>query len=303
MSMNDNQNMLVRGTAADGQLMFFSVDSTQLVEEARVRHGLSPLSTVVLGRLLTAAALMGQELKGDDDALTLILKGSGPAGTVLVTSNSRSEVKGYIDNTDLPNLAREDGHFDVAAAVGPEGGTLTVIRDMGLKEPYVGKVELISGEIAEDVAYYYASSQQTPSTVALGVLIDTDGSVKQAGGFMVQVMPEAEDATIDQLEYLVGGFPPVTFLMDCLLYTAERMDLLLNRLGFQITAETRASYRCDCSKARMERKLISLGVSELQGIVDDDRDDVDLVCNFCNTHYSFTKDDLKKIIAEISKNA
>lgn len=303
MSMIRNTDMLVRGTAADGQLMFFSVDSTRLVEEARVKHGLSPLSAVVLGRLLTAGALMGQELKSENDALTLIIKGSGPAGTCLVTANSRSEVKGYIDNTDLPNMTRPDGHFDVAAAVGAADGTLTVIRDMGLKEPYVGKVELISGEVAEDIAYYYASSQQTPSVVALGVLIDTDGSVKHAGGFMVQVMPEAEDSTVDALEQLVGGFPPVTFLMGEGFTAAERMDLLLNRLGFTITGETSAAYKCDCSRERMERKLISLGRSELQSIVDDDREDVDLVCNFCSTHYAFTKDDLKKIIGEITKKA
>lgn len=296
MSMEINPNMLVRGTAADGQVMFFSLDSTQLVEEARRKHNLSPLSTVVLGRLLTAAALAGQELKGDKDVLTMILKGSGPAGTVLVTANSKSQVKGYIDNTNLETKSREDGHFDVAWAVGPEEGTLTVIRDLGLREPYVGRVELISGEIAEDMAYYYAVSQQTPSVVSLGVLIDTDGSVKHAGGFMLQVLPNTPEETIAALEQLVGGFPPVTFLLEEGFSAAELMDLLLNRLGFEITTQTAAEYHCDCSKDRMERKLMTIGRADLQSIVDDDQEQVELVCNFCNTAYSFTKDEIKEMI-------
>ena len=296
--MENKPNLLVRGTAAGGQIMFFSLDSTQLVEEARIKHNLSPLSTVVLGRLLTAAALAGQELKGEKDVLTMILKGTGPAGTVLVTSDSQSRVKGYIDNIDLETVSREDGHFDVAWAVGPEDGYLTVIRDLGLKEPYVGRTELISGEIAEDLAYYYAVSQQTPSVVSLGVLIDTDGSVKHAGGFMLQLLPNTSEEVIDALEPLVGGFPPVTYLLEQGFNAAELMDLLLNRLGFEITTETTAQYYCDCSKERMERKLMTIGKADLQSIVDDDQDGVELVCNFCNTKYNITKDDIRKMIEE-----
>ncbi len=294
--MENNPNMLVRGTAANGHIMFFSLDSTQLVEEARVKHNLSPLSTVVLGRLLTAAALAGQELKGEKDVLTMILKGSGPAGTVLVTADSKSRVKGYIDNINLETRSREDGHFDVAWAVGPEEGYLTVIRDLGLKEPYLGRTELISGEIAEDVAYYYAVSQQTPSVVSLGVLIDTDSSVKHAGGFMLQLLPNTPDEVIDALEPLVGGFPPVTYLLEQGFTAAELMDLLLNRLGFEITTRTTAEYYCDCSRERMERKLMTIGKADLQSIVDDDQEGVELVCNFCNTAYNFTKEDVKKLI-------
>ena len=291
-------NYMVRGTAADGDLMYFSVDSTKLVAEAGKIHGLSPLSTVVLGRTLTAAALMGQELKGDNETVTVRIKGNGPAGTVLAVSNSCSEVKGYIDNTELELPPNAEGKFDVAGAVGREG-TLAVIRDLGLKEPCVGQVELISGEIAEDFAYYYAMSQQTPSIVALGVLIDKDLTVKHAGGFMVQVLPGARKETVDALEGLIAGFPPVTYLMEQGFDAGQIMDLLLGRLGFCHTAETSAEYRCGCSRERMAVKLLTIGKKELESLINDDQDTpIELVCQFCGAKYAFPKDELRKMCGE-----
>ena len=280
---------IVRGIAADGQIRAFAAVTTQTVETAREDHNTSPVATAALGRLLTAAGMMGAMMKGEKDVLTLQIKADGPLGGITVTADSQGNVKGYVGNPQVLLHANAKGKLDVAKAVGQ--GFLNVIKDMGLKEPYSGQTMLQTGEIAEDLTYYFATSEQVPSSVGLGVLMERDNTVRQAGGFIVQLMPFAQEETIAKLEANLSKITSVTALLD----QGDGPEDLLRRLLGNLDLDLPVRFHCSCSKERVEKALISIGSKELQEMIDEGKP-VELNCHFCNTNYSFTVEELKKIL-------
>lgn len=287
------EDYIVRATADDNQLRAFAIYSKNLVEEARQRHNTSPVATAALGRMLSAAAMMGIMMKGEDDLLTIKLEGDGPLGGVMVTADSKAGVKGYVGNPDVLLPPNSQGKLDVGGAVGK--GMLTVIKDIGMKEPYSGSCQIVSGEIAEDLTYYFASSEQVPSAVALGVLMEHDNTVKQAGGLIIQVMPFAEDSLIDRLEEKINNMSSITSMLDKGMTPEDILNEVLGEFGLDINEKTPAAFRCSCSKERVEKALISIGKKELQEMIDEGNT-IELKCHFCNTAYNFTVDELKKIL-------
>lgn len=283
---------LVRATAAEAQIRAFVCTTKTTVEAARQAHDTSPVVTAALGRLLSAGAMMGSMQKGEEDLLTLQIKGDGPMQGLLVTADSKGGVKGYANVPDVILPANALGKLDVAGAVGH--GTLSVIRDMGLKEPYVGQTLLQTGEIAEDLTYYFASSEQVPSSVGLGVLMERDNTVRQAGGFIVQLMPFAEDAAIDRLERNLSGITSVTAMLDAGDTPEQMLGRILEGLDCQVTDTCPVAFSCNCSKERIEKVLISLGKKEIQDMIHEGRE-VEVNCHFCNTHYRFSVEELKGI--------
>lgn len=283
---------LVRATAAGAQVRAFACTTKTTVEAARQAHDTSPVVTAALGRLLSAGAMVGRMQKGEEDLVTLQIKGDGPMQGLLVTADSKGGVKGYANVTDVILPANALGKLDVAGAVGQ--GTLSVIRDMGLKEPYVGQTLLQTGEIAEDLTYYFASSEQVPSSVGLGVLMERDNTVRQAGGFIVQLMPFAEDATIDRLERNLSGITSVTAMLDAGDTPEHMLGRILEELDCQVTDTCPVAFSCNCSKERIEKVLISLGKKEIQDMIREGRE-VEVNCHFCNTHYRFSVEELKGI--------
>ena len=289
--MND---YVVRAVAAGEQIRAFAAATCALTEEARIRHNTSPVVTAALGRLLCAGAMMGSMMKGDQDLLTLQIKGDGPVGGLTVTADAHGNVKGYPVNPNVLIHAKANGKLDVASAVG--SGTLTVIRDLGLKEPYAGQVELQTGEIAEDLTYYFAVSEQIPSAVGLGVLMNRENTVRQAGGFILQLMPFAQEETIARLEKNVAALPSVTSLLDEG-YTPETLlERVLEGFDLEITEKTETRFFCNCSRARVEKALISIGREELESLIREGKE-AELNCHFCNSHYTFQVDELKKLLA------
>ena len=284
---------IVRGIAADGQIRAFAAVTTQTVETAREDHNTSPVATGALGRLLTAAGMMGAMMKGEKDVLTLQIKADGPLGGITVTADSQGNVKGYVGNPQVLLHANAKGKLDVAKAVGQ--GFLNVIKDMGLKEPYSGQTMLQTGEIAEDLTYYFATSEQVPSSVGLGVLMERDNTVRQAGGFIVQLMPFAQEETIAKLEANLSKITSVTALLDQGDGPEDLLRRLLGNLDLEITDHLPVRFHCSCSKERVEKALISIGSKELQEMIDEGKP-VELNCHFCNTNYSFTVEELKKIL-------
>ena len=274
---------IVRAIAADSQIRAFAAVTTETVETARKDHNTSPVATAALGRLLTGGAMRGIMMKGDKDILTLQVKGDGPIEGITVTADSKGRVKGYVGNPDVIIPANANGKLDVSGAVG--NGFLQVIKDMGLKEPYVGQVGLQTGEIAEDLTYYFAASEQVPSAVGLGVLMNKDNTVRQAGGFIVQVMPFAEEATIAKLEENVQKIQSVTTLLEQVL---EGFDIEIND---RIPTE----FYCNCSKERVEKALISIGRKDLNEMIQEGKS-IELNCHFCNTNYEFSVEELKEIL-------
>ena len=283
---------LVRATAAGAQIRAFACTTKGVVQAARQAHDTSPVVTAALGRLLSAGAMMGSMQKGEEDLLTLQIKGDGPMQGLLVTADSKGGVKGYANVPDVILPANALGKLDVAGAVGQ--GTLSVIRDMGLKEPYVGQTLLQTSEIAEDLTYYFASSEQVPSSVGLGVLMERDNTVRQAGGFIVQLMPFAEDATIDRLERNLSGITSVTAMLDAGDTPEHMLGRILEGLDCQVTDTCPVAFSCNCSKERIEKVLISLGKKEIQDMIREGRE-VEVNCHFCNTHYRFSVEELKGI--------
>ncbi len=284
---------IVRGTAANGQIRAFAATTRDMVEYARSVHGTSPVASAALGRLLTAGAMMGSMMKGEKDILTLSLKGDGPINGVTVTADSSANVKGYVNVPDVMLPPNNKGKLDVSGAIGK--GVLTIIKDMGLKEPYVGTTELISGEIAEDLTYYFAISEQVPSSVALGVLMNRDNTVKRAGGFIIQLMPFAEDDVIDKLEMKIGEITSITKLLDDD-YTPEMiLEYILGDMGLEIHEKLDTKFECNCSKERMAKGIIAIGKKDLQEIIDDN-EPIEVNCHFCNSHYNFTIDELVNIL-------
>ena len=283
---------LVRATAAGAQIRAFACTTKGVVEAARQAHDTSPVVTAALGRLLSAGAMMGSMQKGEEDLLTLQIRGDGPMQGLLVTADSKGGVKGYANVPDVILPANALGKLDVAGAVGH--GTLSVIRDMGLKEPYVGQTLLQTSEIAEDLTYYFASSEQVPSSVGLGVLMERDNTVRQAGGFIVQLMPFAEEATVARLEENLQKFSSVTAVLEEGNSPEQMLEMLLDGLSMQITDTMETRYRCGCSKQRVERAVASIGKKDIEEMIADGKD-IEVDCHFCNKKYVFSVEELKRL--------
>lgn len=284
---------IVRATAANAQIRAFAATTRNMVEDARRIHNLSPVVSAGLGRLLTAGAMMGSMLKGENDLLTLQIRGDGPVRGMTVTADSHARVKGSAMVPQVMLPPNELGKLDVGGAVG--GGILSVIKDMGLKEPYVGQTELQTGEIAEDLTYYFATSEQIPSAVGLGVLMEKDNTVKQAGGFIIQLMPFAEDEVISVLEEKLKSMDTVTNILDAGNTPEQLLSLLLGDLELEITDTIPAEYYCDCSRERVERAMISIGRKDIQEMIDDGKL-IEVRCQFCDKIYNFEVEDLKVLL-------
>lgn len=291
--MSNDQDYIIRGVAATGQIRCFAITSRNLVEEARQRHNTSPVMTAALGRLLSGGAMMGTMMKGEKDLLTIQIQCSGPAKGLTVTADAFGHVKGYPANPVVSLPASPAGKLDVGRAL--DLGVLTVIKDIGMKEPYSGQVQLVSGEIAEDLTYYFAASEQTPSSVALGVLMNKNNTVAQAGGYIIQLMPDTSEEVIAELEKRLAAVEPVTALLSKG-YTPETMlQELLDGFDVVFSADRiPAVFSCQCSKERMSKALISLGSSELEEIIADG-EPIEMNCHFCNSHYNFTLEELVSI--------
>ena len=283
---------IVRATAANNQIRAFAITSKDLVEEARKRHNTSPVITAGLGRLLSGAAMMGAMMKGDDDLLTLQIKCGGPVQGLTATADAKGNVKGYAEVPDVMLPPNPQGKLDVGGAVGL--GILNVIKDMGLKEPYAGQVALQTGEIAEDLTYYFATSEQTPSSVGLGVLMEKTNTVRCAGGFIIQLMPFAEEETISKLEHNLSLINSVTALLDQGMTPEQLLERVLDGFDVEITDRMPCSFTCNCSKERVEKALISIGKKELQEMIDEDKP-IEVNCHFCGKTYRFDVDELKKM--------
>lgn len=286
------KDYIVRATAANGQVRAFAAITREIVEEARQHHGTSPVATAALGRLLTAGTMMGSMMKNEIDMLTLQVRGDGPIGGITVTADSKGDVKGYVENPDVM-LPPKNGKLDVGGAVGI--GLLQVIKDMGLKEPYSGQTILVSSEIAEDLTYYFANSEQVPSSVGLGVLMEKDNTVKTAGGFIIQMMPFAEDATISQIEENLKHVTSVTELLDKGYTPEQLLEELLGNVGLEITDTMPTRFYCNCSKERVEQAVASVGKKDIQEMINDGKP-IEVKCHFCNTAYHYSVEELKNIL-------
>ena len=289
------KDYIVRATAAEGQIRAFAITSRELVETARQDHNTSPVATAALGRLLSAGAMMGVMMKGEKDVLTLQIRCNGPIGGLTVTADSHGNVKGFVENPDVMLPPNAKGKLDVGGAL--DLGFLSVIKDLGLKEPYVGQTELKTGEIAEDLTYYFANSEQVPSSVGLGVLMEKDNTVRQAGGFIIQLMPFAEDATIDKLEENLKNVTSVTELLDHGCTPEGLLEALLGNLGIEVLDTLPTQFHCNCSKERVEKAVASVGREDLQAMIDDG-EDIEVKCDFCNSTYKYTVDELIEILNE-----
>ena len=284
---------IIRATAADSQVRAFAAVTKETVETARKDHNTSPVATAALGRLLTAGAMMGVMMKGEKDILTLQVKADGPLNGITVTADSQGRVKGYVGNPEVLLPANDKGKLDVSGAVG--NGFLNVIKDMGLKEPYSGQVDLQTGEIAEDLTYYFAVSEQVPSAVGLGVLMNKDNTVREAGGFIVQVMPFAEEKTIAKLEENIQTIQSVTTLLEQGHTPESLLETVFEGLDLEIMDKVPTEFYCNCSKERVEKALISIGRKDLNEMIQEGKE-IELNCHFCNTNYVFSVEELKEIL-------
>lgn len=292
------KDKIIRGISEDGYIRFFGAVTTNLVEKARVIHNCSPVSIAALGRVLTASSIMGVMLKNDKDKLTVQINGGGEAGAITVVSNSKGIVKGYITNPNVERALNSRGKLDVGGAVG-KNGNLIVIKDLGLKEPYVGQVPLVSGEIAEDFTYYFAISEQVPSAVSLGVLVDTDRTVISAGGFIIQLMPDAPEHIRDIIEYRLDEIPPVTKSIYENGNINSIIDELLDGMNMKVYQEYDIDFSCECSKYKIEKVLISLGANELNRLKKE-QEITEVCCDFCNKKYIFTSKDIDNLLKTAS---
>ncbi len=283
---------MIRAVAADNAIRAYAVTSRDMVETARDAHNTSPVMTAALGRLLSAGAMMGSMLKGEKDLLTLQIQCSGPAKGLTVTADSHGNVKGFAMNpvVDLPPNAQ--GHLNVGGAL--DLGILSVIKDLGLKEPYVGQCELQTGEIAEDLTYYFAVSEQVPSAVGLGVLMNQDNTVKQAGGFIIQLMPDAKDEVIESLEKRIQEIDSVTMMLDRGLSPEKILEEILGDFGMTVYEQEPVAFSCDCSKERVKRALATISKKDLDSIINDG-ESIEVKCQFCNKAYTFEIDELKEL--------
>lgn len=284
---------IIRATAAEGQVRAFAATTRDMVEDAKNAHGTSPVATAALGRLLTAGAMMGVMMKNEKDLLTLRIECQGPIEGLIVTANANGDVKGYAFNPNVMLPPSDKGKLDVGGAL--DLGVLSVIKDIGLKEPYIGQTILVTSEIAEDLTYYFANSEQVPSSVALGVLMNKDNTVRQAGGFIIQLMPGATDELIDKLEKRLGEITSITALLDAGKTPEEILEELLGDFGLEILDKLPTRFHCDCSKERVEKALISIGKKELQEMIDDGKE-IEVNCHFCGKPYHFSVDELKGLL-------
>lgn len=284
---------IIRATAADGQIRAFASTTRDLAEQARTAHNTSPVATAALGRLLTGAGMMGVTMKGEDDLLTIKIQCDGPIGGLTVTADAIGNVRGFVNNPGVMLPANDKGKLDVGGAL--DLGVLSVIKDIGMKEPYIGQTILVSGEIAEDLTYYYATSEQTPSSIALGVLMNRENTVRQAGGFMIQMMPGASDEVIDALEKKLEGLRSVTAMLDDGMNPEQILAEVLGDLGLSVLDKVPTQFYCNCSKERVERAIVSIGKKELQGMIDD-HEPVEVNCDFCNTQYVFEEMELIELL-------
>ena len=287
------EDYIIRGMAADHQVRFFAAYSKNLVEEARKRHDTSPVATAALGRLLTAGAMMGAMCKNDTDVITIQIKCSGPIGGLVVTADAKANVKGYVYNKDVMLPPSKTGKLDVGKAL--DLGVLTVIKDLGLKEPYSGQTHLVSGEIAEDLTYYFATSEQIPTSVALGVLMNKDNTVRQAGGFIIQMMPFAEEGLITTLENRLKEFSSVTTHLDGGETPEDMMKKLFEGYDIEFEDKIPTQFYCNCSKERVTKAVISVGKKDLEEMIREGKP-IEVNCHFCDSHYTFTVEELKEML-------
>lgn len=285
---------IVRIIVEDAPVKAMAISGRDMVERARGIHHTWPVATAALGRTLLAASMLGSQLKDEGGSVTLRIKGGGPLGTILAVSDCGGSVRGYVQNpaVDIPRKA--PGKLDVGAAVGRDG-MLTLIRDMGLREPYVGSVQLLSGEIAEDLAGYFVQSEQIPTACALGVLVNPDGSVKSAGGYLIQLLPGAEEDVIDRIEAGIAQVGPVSALLDRGAGPEELLRQVLSDFTLKVVGHTPVSYRCDCSRERVSRALISMGQAELRALIEE-QGGAEITCQFCDKVYNFTKEELEELV-------
>lgn len=291
---------LTRAITSDGSVVAFAVDSKTIVKDALRIQKTSPVATAAFGRLLTAASMMGIMLKGADDTITIRIKGDGPIGRLIAVSDSQGNVRGCLDNPQVDIPLRADGKLDVGSAVG-KNGTVFVTKDLNLKEPYNGQTALISGEIAEDITGYFASSEQIPTVCALGVLVDKDCSVKAAGGFILQLLPFADPKAIDILEKNIKGLSPVTVMLDSGMTPEDMIKKALKGFEVEILNEYDVEYKCSCSRERVDTALKSLGKNELQAMIDE-QNGAEVKCHFCDNVYKYSKEDLKELIKATKKD-
>lgn len=286
---------MIRATAAEGQVRAFAATTRDTVEFARSAHNTSPVATAALGRLLTGSAMMGAMMKGEKDLLTVKIEGDGPIGGLTVTADAKGDVKGYVFHPEVMLPPNDKGKLDVGGALGI--GVLTVIRDIGMKEPYVGQTILVSGEIAEDLTYYFTTSEQTPSSVALGVLMNRENTVRQAGGFILQMMPGATEEVIAGLEKKLAQLTSVTALLDEGKTPEEILEYILGDYGLDILERTPVRFHCNCSRERIDKALISVGKQELQRMVEEG-ETIEVNCHFCNRHYPVTVEELQHLLVQ-----
>ena len=292
-TISKNSDYIVRATAANHQIRAFAISSTNTIEEARQRHNTSPIATVALGRLMSAGAMMGAMMKGDDDIITIQIKGDGPIGGLTVTADAKANVKGYVNNPEVMLPLNSAGQLDVEKALGI--GVLSVIKDIGLREPYVGDTILVTSDVTQDITYYFATSEQVPTSVGLSVIMSKDNTVKSAGGFIIQLLPDASEEIISALEKKIKEVKNVTTMLEHG-YTPEQMlEELLGEFGLDILDKIPTQFYCNCSKERMSRALISIGRKELSSLIEEGRT-IEVNCHFCNSYYKFSVDELKDML-------
>lgn len=287
---------LIRAISKDGSFIAFAVDTKEIVNRAAQIHRSSPVVTAALGRLLSAASMMGVMLKGKDDTVTLRIRADGPAGNLIAVADSEGNVRGYVDRPEVDLPLNAAGKLDVGGAVG-RSGTLTVVKDLHLKEPYSGSTALVSGEIAEDVTQYFAQSEQTPTVCALGVLVDTDLTVRASGGYIIQLLPYCEDGVIDRIEANLRDVSPVSAMLDGGMTPEEVLRTVLRGFELEIMSETQVGYVCNCSRERIARALHSMGAAELLALVRE-QGGAEVTCHFCDRKYHFTADELRSLAAK-----
>lgn len=291
---------LIRATAKDGEVRIIAAITTDLVNEGVAVHKCMPTASAALGRMLTGGVLMAAMLKNDNDKMTLQIDGNGEAKGIIVTAYPDGRVKGYIGNPSVDLPLNEKGKLDVGGAIGKDGD-LKIIKDMGLKEPYIGQVPIYTGEIGDDIAYYFTVSEQTPSAVALGVLVDTDLSIKAAGGFIIQMMPGASDLLADMITYRLEEVPSVTTMISKGMSIEEILEYIFEGMDLKIYESIIPEYKCDCSRERVERVFMSIGEKDLKDIYNEGKTE-ELLCHFCNKSYKFSQEDIKNLLDEIEKN-
>lgn len=297
MVKNKMSDYIVRAIAAKGQIRAFAATTKDTVEKARQLHNTSPIATVALGRLLTGGAMMGVTMKSDADILTVQIKGNGPIGAMTVTADPKGNVKGFVGNPEVM-LQLKDGKLDIAGAVGI--GVLSVIKDIGLKEPYVGDTILITSEIADDLTYYYATSEQVPSSVGLGVLMTKENTVEQAGGFIIQLMPDATEEVIDKLEKRIKEVKSVTEMLENGMTPEKILEHILGDMELEILDTVQTQFHCNCSKERVSKAVMSIGAKDLKEMVDDNKP-IEVNCHFCNSHYTFSPEELEQMLEAVTK--